>query len=177
MISLNIVFWLFVIVFAAIGAMRGWAKELLVAFSVILALFIIAVLDTYIQPMQPFLNGNNSTSFWTQSIIVIVLAFFGYQTPNMPRVGGGKFAKDKLQDALFGAVLGAFNGYLIIGSLWFFLDQAKYFPDFISAPIPGTPAGDAAIRLLSALPPVWLTIPTVYFAIAVSFLFVVVVFI
>ncbi len=177
MISLNVVFWLFVIIFAAIGAMRGWAKELLVAFSVILALFIIAVLDTYIQPMQPFLNGANSTSFWTQSVIVIVLAFFGYQTPNMPRVGGGKFAKDKLQDALFGAVLGAFNGYLIVGSLWFFLDQAKYFPNFISAPIPGTPAGDAAIRLLAALPPVWLTIPTVYFAIALSFLFVVVVFI
>jgi len=177
MISLNIVFWLFVVIFAAIGAMRGWAKELLVSFSIILALFIIAVLDTYVTPMQPFLDGNNSTSFWTQTSIVVLLAFFGYQTPNMPRVGGGKFAKDKLQDALFGAVLGAFNGYLIIGSLWFFLHQADYFYNFITAPIPGTPAGDAALRLITALPPTWLTIPTVYFAIAISFLFVVVVFI
>ncbi|GAB4530674.1 MAG: hypothetical protein Fur0018_18060 [Anaerolineales bacterium] len=177
MVSLNIVFWLFVIVFATIGTMRGWAKELLVTFSIILALFIISVLDTYIAPMQPFLNGNNSVSFWTQSLIVLVLAFFGYQTPNMPRVPGGKFARDKLQDSLFGAVLGGFNGYLIIGSVWFFLDQANYFYNFVLPPIAGTPPGDAALRLIANLPPAWLTIPGVYFAVAVSFLFVVVVFI
>ncbi len=177
MVSLNIVFWLFIVVFAAIGAMRGWAKELLVSFSIILALFIISVLDTYVTPMQPFLNGQNSTSFWTQSLIVLILAFFGYQTPNIPRVPSSKLGRDKLQDALFGLVLGAFNGYLIIGSLWFFLDQAKYFYNFISAPVPGTPAGDAALRLIANLPPEWLTIPAVYFAIAVAFLFVVVVFI
>ncbi len=177
MVSINIVFWLFIILFAVIGAMRGWAKELLVSFSIILALFIISVLDTYVPPMQPFLNGQNSTSFWTQSLIVLLLAFFGYQTPNIPNIPSGKLGRDKLQDALFGFVLGAFNGYLIVGSLWFFLDQAKYFYNFILAPIPGTPAGDAALRLITNLPPEWLTIPIVYFAIAVAFLFVVVVFI
>ena len=41
MISLVSAFWLFVIIFGLIGAMRGWAKELLVAFSVILAIFIV----------------------------------------------------------------------------------------------------------------------------------------
>ncbi|HEB64505.1 MAG TPA: hypothetical protein ENJ02_03060, partial [Chloroflexi bacterium] len=163
--------------FAVIGTMRGWAKELLVSFSIILALFIISVLYTYVDPLKPFLKGTNSTSFWTQTTIVALLAFFGYQTPNIPRVGTGKFAREKLQDALFGAVLGGFNGYLIMGSIWFFLDQAKYFYDFISAPVPGTAGGDAAIRLIALLPPNWLTIPGVYFAVAISFLFVVVVFI
>ncbi len=177
MVSLNVVFWLFVVIFAVIGTMRGWAKELLVSFSIILALFIIAVLGVYVTPLQPFLNGANSTSFWTQTTIVALLAFFGYQTPNIPRIGGGKFAREKLQDALFGAVLGAFNGYLIMGSIWFYLHQAQYIYDFISAPIPGTPGGDAALRLVAILPPTWLTIPVVYFAVAISFLFVVVVFI
>ncbi len=177
MVSLNIVFWLFIILFAVIGTMRGWAKELLVSFSIILALFIISVLDTYIDPLKPFLDGANSTSFWTKTTIVALLAFFGYQTPNIPRLGGGKFAREKLQDALFGAVLGAFNGYLIIGSIWVFLHEANYFYHLIEPPLPGTPGGDAALRLISILPPAWLTIPGVYFAVALSFLFVVVVFI
>ena len=38
MMSIVYVFWMYVILFAVIGAMRGWAKELLVSFSVILAL-------------------------------------------------------------------------------------------------------------------------------------------
>ena len=38
MISLAVVFWMYVILFAIIGGMRGWAKEILVTFSVILAL-------------------------------------------------------------------------------------------------------------------------------------------
>ncbi len=177
MVSLNIVFWLFIVIFAIIGTMRGWAKELLVSFSIILALFIISVLDTYVEPLKPFLDGANSTSFWTKTTIVALLAFFGYQTPNIPKLGGGKFAREKLQDALFGAVLGGFNGYLIVGSIWHFLNEANYFYNFITAPVPGHPGGDAALRLIALLPPNWLTIPGVYFAVALSFLFVVVVFI
>ena len=34
MMSLAIVFWMYVILFAIIGGMRGWAKEILVSFSV-----------------------------------------------------------------------------------------------------------------------------------------------
>ncbi len=37
MVSLIVIFWMYVILFAIIGGMRGWAKELLVTFSVILA--------------------------------------------------------------------------------------------------------------------------------------------
>jgi hypothetical protein len=48
MISLTVLFWVFIILFAIIGAMRGWSKELLVTFSVILALFLIEVLETYL---------------------------------------------------------------------------------------------------------------------------------
>ena len=38
MMSLVYVFWMYVLLFAVIGMLRGWAKELLVAFSVVLAL-------------------------------------------------------------------------------------------------------------------------------------------
>jgi|GEM_PF-6848346 len=39
MVSIFFFFWLLVVLFGVIGAMRGWAKEILVSFSVILALF------------------------------------------------------------------------------------------------------------------------------------------
>ena len=48
MISLLVVFYIFVILFAIIGAMRGWAQELLVTFSVILAFFLIHVLENIV---------------------------------------------------------------------------------------------------------------------------------
>ena len=44
MVSLTVLFGLLVLLFAVIGAMRGWAKELLVTSAVVLALFIIQIL-------------------------------------------------------------------------------------------------------------------------------------
>ena len=52
MMSIVYVFWMYVILFAIVGWMRGWAKELLVAFSVILALAVNHVLRKYIPLAQ-----------------------------------------------------------------------------------------------------------------------------
>src|SRR5574341_883607 len=38
MVTINFVFWMFVIFFGLVGAFRGWAKDLLVTFSVIVPL-------------------------------------------------------------------------------------------------------------------------------------------
>ncbi len=48
MVSLIVVFWMYVVLFAIIGGMRGWAKELLVTFSVILALTFTTLLSSYV---------------------------------------------------------------------------------------------------------------------------------
>jgi uncharacterized membrane protein required for colicin V production len=172
MMTLTFTFWMMVVIFAVIGAMRGWAKELLVTFSVILALFIIAVLSRYVPPIRDFFAPPNGTQeFWIQTFIVLVLAFFGYQTPNISRFTGTKFARERFSDALLGLFLGALNGYLIVGSIWYFMAQSNYpYPQFISKPVPTPP-------IMTYLPPEWLGIPTIYFAVALSFLFVLVVFI
>ena len=52
MVYLNFIFICFVILFAVIGAMRGWAKEMMVTASTILALFIITVLETYVKGLS-----------------------------------------------------------------------------------------------------------------------------
>jgi hypothetical protein len=48
MMSIVYLFWMYVILFAVIGAMRGWAKELLVIFSVVTSLAMNLLLEKYI---------------------------------------------------------------------------------------------------------------------------------
>ena len=98
MISILSAFWLFVIIFGLIGAMRGWAKELLVIFSVVLALFLIYVLESFTPYLIPFeevlakvenytagisygalplpIQDELRIQFWSRATIVSVLAFF-----------------------------------------------------------------------------------------------------
>jgi len=106
------------------------------------------------------------------------LAFFGYQTPTLQRfVSSEKFKRERLQDALLGFFLGALNGFLIVGSIWFYMHQANYpYPDWVSAPTI-EPLKSSVDRLLVYLPPRWLGIPGIYFAVAAAFVFVLIVFI
>ena len=116
--------------------------------------------------------------FWMRAGVLAALVFFGYQTPNIPRLSGSnRFARERLQDTLLGLFLGALNGYLIFGTLWYFLVEANYPFTYITAPDPSTAMGEAAVKLLPLLPPMWLGTPTIYFAIAIAFVFVLVVFI
>lgn len=178
MVYLNFIFYCFVILFAVIGAMRGWAKEMMVTASAVLALFIITVLETYVKGISETIAEQGSAGqFWMRVAIVVILAFFGYQTPNLPRIGGDRFARERLQDSLLGVFLGALNGYLIVGSIWYFLSQANYQAvSYIVPPDPATVPGQAAIKLLAFMAPAWMGVPFIYFAVALSFIFVVVVF-
>ena len=179
MMGLGLAFWLLVGLFALIGTIRGWAKELLVTFSLIVALFVLSVMERYLPPVRDFLAApNGAPEFWTRVIIVGILVFFGYQTPNLQRIAGARFARERLSDSLLGFFLGALNGFLIFGTIWYFLDQSNYpFPKLLIKPDPGNPLSASAVRMLPYLAPRWLGIPTIYFAVAVCFLFVLVVFI
>ncbi|NPV76577.1 MAG: hypothetical protein HPY59_09420 [Anaerolineae bacterium] len=179
MIALNVLFWILVVLFAIIGLNRGWAKEMLVSFAIILGLFIINVLETFVPFIKNLVAINQAGMiYWIRTILIIALVFFGYQGPNIPRLAAtNRFVREKLQDSLLGLFLGAINGYLVVGALWFFMDKAGYpFPNLISAPPPGD-FGEASRRLIAILPPVWLQSPTIYFAVAICFAFILVVLI
>ncbi|RJQ43398.1 MAG: hypothetical protein C4545_02910 [Anaerolineaceae bacterium] len=179
MISLGVLFWIFIILFGLIGAIRGWTKEILVTFSAVMGIFAITILEAYVPFVQTYLASNPVTSkVWLRIIIFTVLVFFGYQTPNIPRFAGDeRLARGRLQDILLGLIIGGVNGYLIYGSLWFFLADANYPFAILIPPIAGTPAGESALSLIPYLPPVWLTAPTIYYAVAISFILVLVMFI
>jgi uncharacterized membrane protein required for colicin V production len=176
MVSLAFVFWMYVILFAIIGGMRGWAKEILVSFAVILALTFTTLISNYVPFIRDVLQKDSKPLFfWLRSITLVLLVFFGYQTPNIPRFAA-KMTREKLQDVILGVVIGALNGYLIAGTLWFYLADAGYpFPNAISAP-----TGDiakAAEAMLHYMAPKLLGIPGIYFAVVIAFIFVLVVFI
>lgn len=175
MMSIVYVFWMYVVLFAVIGAMRGWAKEILVSFSVILALTTNHVLQKYI-PLVNALPIESTSLFWIRTIIVITLVYFGYQTVVSIARLASRAARERLQDTLFGIVMGALNGYLISGTILFYLNEAKYpFPKIVSAP-----AGDiltSVQNMMNWMPPHLLGEPGIYFAVLVCFIFVIVVFI
>ena len=216
MISLAVVFYIFVFFFALIGGLRGWAKELIVIFSVVLTLFVIWVFESYIGVVStPFITldkqygyvaqdvqadivvippeelvrfkdlptdtarGEYRTQFWLRTSILIVVVFFGYQTPAVLARLGRSAGREKIQDFLLGLVLGGVNGYLIMGTLWSYMHSAHYiFEPYIVAPTGDDPLMNTAKTLISLLPPAWLsTTPIIFIAISLAFLFVLVVFI
>jgi uncharacterized membrane protein required for colicin V production len=175
MMSIVYVFWMYVVLFAVIGAMRGWAKELLVSFSVILALTTNHVLRRYI-PIVVALPEDSTSLFWIRTLILLTLVYFGYQTVVSIARLASRAARERLQDTLFGIFMGAINGYLVAGTFLFYLNEAKYpFPTIVSAP-----AGDVLAQvqtLMNWMPPHLLGEPGVYFAVLICFIFVIVVFI
>jgi uncharacterized membrane protein required for colicin V production len=181
MIPLSTVFWIFVVFFALLGFVRGWAREILVTASVILAFFIIFVLETYI----PFVNDffaryqvpNSEVmsvqQFWFRTILISVLVLFGYETPSIPRLAGPRFKRDNFRDSALGFVLGGFNGYLIVGTLWAFLHDAGYPYDFVVLPLNQT-----SMEMISRLPPNYLLqIPHILIAVILVFFFIIAVFV
>jgi len=200
MISILFAFWMFIILFGLIGAMRGWAKELLVVFSIVLALFLIYVLETFTPFVTPFevilsqVENLNPTAgfdslpvpiqdelkvqFWTRASIIGILAFFGYQTPRLAALRE-KARREKVQDVLLGAVLGLGSGFFIVGTLWWYMAAAHYpFAPDILPPQPGNPMGDAALAALKYFPPVFASNQIgLFFEVVVAFMFVLVVFI
>lgn len=176
MMSLVYVFWMYVILFAIIGTLRGWAKELLVAFSVILALALNHLLRKYV-PIVSELPDDSSSLFWVQTLILGALVFFGYQTVAMVPHLQSKATRERLQDSLFGAILGALNGALIAGTIIFYIAQTNYqvFPNVV---MPPTDQNAQAVQtMMTYMPPHILGEPGIYFAVILCFIFVLVVFI
>jgi hypothetical protein len=176
MMSIVYIFWMYVILFAIVGGMRGWAKELLVAFSVILALALNHVIRRYI-PLAANLAETDETLFWVRTFVLLVLVFFGYQTVIRIDRLAARATRERLQDTLFGVILGGFNGYLIAGTILYYMHVADYpFENVITRP--QDPALLQTVnQMMLYMPPQLLGEPGIYFAVILAFIFVLVVYI
>ncbi|HAV76109.1 MAG TPA: hypothetical protein DCX53_02020 [Anaerolineae bacterium] len=176
MMSIVYVFWMYIILFGVIGAMRGWAKELLVAFSVILSLALNHVMRKYI-PLASGMAETDPSLFWVRTIILLVLVYFGYQTVvSIPHLAS-RAARERLQDTLFGAIVGGINGYLVSGSVLYYIHIADYsFQNVITKPTDPNLL-QTVNQMMLYMPPQLLGEPGIYFAVILAMVFVLVVYI
>lgn len=172
MVPLNVVLGIFILFFALVGALRGWAKEVLVLFSVIVALAMRLIFSKYVPFVRDLLNQPPLTQFYIYSAVLIGMVIAGYAGPAISATLAGKTPREKLQDILLGGVLGAINGYLIVGTLWYFLAQANYGVWGIQPP----PAGSGSALLAARyLPLVWISDPLLLTIFVLSAVFLVIV--
>ena len=141
MIQLSTVLYSMVIFFGVIGFSRGWTKEMIASTGVVLALFTIEQFKVvFLEPLTA--GADPAQKFYFYAAILLIITFFAYQTParfekqtrrkKRMREGG-------LQESLLGAVLGGMNGYLVVGSLWYYMRLLAYpLAPNISTPLPGT---------------------------------------
>ncbi|MBN1876861.1 MAG: hypothetical protein JXA33_21745 [Anaerolineae bacterium] len=173
MVPLETAFMGLVLLFGVIGGLRGWAKELLVVFGVILARFIEFVLWEYVPVINTSLKGlEPHTWFYVRLGLFGVIVAFGYATTTISTALGAKARKEKLQDTLLGFFIGGINGVLVVGMFWGFLEQLQYN---IWGIIP--PSGTLAMGIIEYLPINWLEGPSLFVAVAAAFAFVLIVFV
>lgn len=176
MMSIVVVFWMYVLLFAFIGGMRGWAKELLVTFSVVLSLGITHVLRKYV-PLVAAMDDRDLNLFWARIIILGVLVYFGYQTVVSVAHLASRAVRERVQDTVVGVLLGGVNGYFIAGSVLYYLYLADYpFPEIITRPTEPSLV-NTINQMMLYMPPALLGEPLIYFAIFLAFVFVIVVYI
>lgn len=137
MIELSAALWILALFFAIIGFLRGWTREIVSLAGIILGLFALYQFD-------PMLRGTLLASvprdqvFLVQSLIFIAIVFFAYQTRALGRFQRSN-ERDSTTERVLGGLLGFINGYLIWGSLWYFMDINQYpLAPYIIAPGPNS---------------------------------------
>ena len=176
MIALVMVFVLFLIFFGIIGAARGWAKEVLVIASVILALAAITLLADLLN-LDALVN-NPIIWYWISVFILTILGIFGYQSPKMQRIARATEKRAQIGEKLLGFMMGMVSGYFVIGTYWYFSEAANYpwINEYIRPP--ATNFAEVTERILAILPPTWLDTPlTVFIAVVLIFIFVIIYFV
>lgn len=146
-------FLLFMIgMFAIVGFMRGWSKELVATAGIVLALFTLKQFETIL--IDPLTQSEQKSKFFLQAITLIVMGFFAYQTPTEMITRRDRTSqREGLQDGILGALVGAWNGYLLMGSLWWYMDNLEY-P--LSPHIVPVVAGSSSAKWVDILPLSWM---------------------
>lgn len=141
MIQFYSLMWVAAFFFGFMGYLRGWNREVLAAAGIVLAMFAIFQFDAFLR-VTIYAILPREQIFLLQSFIFLAVVYLVYQASDF-RSGSRRTAApvETVQSSFLGVVAGAFNGYLIIGTLWYFLDINEYpFSQWIIAPSPGSPS-------------------------------------
>lgn len=121
MLELVTLVWAFIAFFSFLGLQRGWTKEIISMSGIILGLFALHQFDTAIRT-DLLATFTPDIKFFVQTAIFLIIVFFAYQTRALVGADArGGDGRDALQTKVLGAIVGAINGYLVSGSVWYFL--------------------------------------------------------
>ena len=133
MAPIEVFFGAIVFIFSLIGLVRGFLRELGVTTVMMFLLFFLSRFEPQlnnglVRAMGlggPALGVDNKELLgcWVFMLIVIGAAFISYQGETLAY--GGEAPRGS-QGALLGIVTGLLNGYLIAGSIWFYMDRFGY---------------------------------------------------
>jgi hypothetical protein len=137
MVPLNTLLIIFIIFFGFIGFVRCWARETLVTFSMILSLFMYDLLSRVDQISLVLEVISPRTRMVVQAIYVAFFALIGYVGPALySSRSERRERREKVAYVILGALTGAVNGYLIVGTLLYYMHLNDYpLPWFISPPL------------------------------------------
>ena len=187
MIELIAVFYFAVLLFGVIGAIRGWVREVQATAAAILAMFIIEQISPFVwailverTPVEMLAAeplGTLRRLVMFKAAILFIVVFFGYQGPLLiqsatSRRTSANKPRESVQEGILGAMVGALNGYLIIGALWWYVHVAEYPFDWLISPLNFPESASAAF--IAYLPLAWMSSPWLEILVVIFFLIVIV---
>jgi hypothetical protein len=130
---IEVFFGAIVFVFCLIGLARGFLRELGVTTIVVFLLFFLSRFEPYLDSgldrmmaaggrLGPAFN-KDLMEWWVFFFVIVATAFVSYQGETL--AFGGQMPSN-MQSILLGGMTGFINGYLIAGSLWFYLHKFNY---------------------------------------------------
>jgi len=136
LVPIEVYFFTAVFVFMLIALVRGFLKELGVTTVMVAALFLLlqfgnileatvrkAMAMGMVQKVVPEPMQGDAIYAAVYTLFIIFAAYISYQGETL--AFGGKAPKGG-QGILLSALVGVVNGYLIAGSIWYYLDKYHY---------------------------------------------------
>lgn len=140
MIQLYSLMWILGAFFGLIGLMRGWNKEVIASAGILLAMFALLQFDPILRGTL-LLSFSRENTFFLQVLVFFIIVFIAYRNRSFGQTDAGQ--RIGLQGTILGGVVGFANGYLVGGTLWYFMDINEYpFAPYIVAPPPGSPSAE-----------------------------------
>lgn len=158
MVEIQQLFLILIIVMGIIGMVRGFLKELGVTLVLIATLF---ALDRLIPILNGFINGGgagflglgpvpetqsaNNLLFLLFGAMMVGATYIAYQGETLAYEGSNPRG---IVGALLGFLIGAVNGYLLFGTIWWLMNFYQYPFGLVAQPLPPGAAEIVASGLL-----------------------------
>jgi uncharacterized membrane protein required for colicin V production len=146
MVEIQELFLILILVMGIIGMVRGFLKELGVTLVLVATLF---ALDRLIPIINGFVNGGGfgflglgpvpqteSTSsllFVVFGAMMVGATYIAYQGETLAYEGSNP---NGIVGALLGFLIGAVNGYLLFGTIWWLMNFYNYPFNMVATPLP-----------------------------------------